>query len=243
MDLMSELAWYGAKVIHPRAVELAELHQVPMRVRATSGRGAATTIGRRPLMRRLEDPATLTGIAHMKGLSCIRVTGREDDGHPMADVLREMARQGIGVVGVTQSRSPLDEPLLEVLVDDSQFAVATDAARLAFGGVGGCVSGETGLGAVSLVGVGLMSRPWYAARMFGALHEAQIVVRAVATAQNRVTAVLGADDIEQAVRLVHDAFDSEDFGITTERNGDDQDQRELLADLEPGEEDSFIAAV
>jgi aspartate kinase len=75
--------------------------------------------------------------------------------------------------------------------------------------------GEIGYGAlltddqvakVSIVGVGIRSNPELAARMFDTLAERRINLLAVTASEIKVSALIAADELELAVRVLHSAF-------------------------------------
>jgi aspartate kinase len=59
---------------------------------------------------------------------------------------------------------------------------------------------------VSLVGAGMKTHPGVAARMFTALSDAGVNIEMISTSTIRVSVVIAADQVETAVRAVHDAF-------------------------------------
>src|SRR3712207_5536029 len=69
---MAEMSWRGAKVMHPRAVELGALHGVEIHVRSSFGEGPGTIITGGKDLEHLETRETLVGIVH--DLDVSRVT-------------------------------------------------------------------------------------------------------------------------------------------------------------------------
>jgi aspartate kinase len=63
------------------------------------------------------------------------------------------------------------------------------------------------LAKVSIVGTGMQSAPGYAARMFGTLANAGINIGIISTSDIRITCVVPRDRAEDAVRVLHDAFE------------------------------------
>jgi aspartate kinase len=60
---------------------------------------------------------------------------------------------------------------------------------------------------ISLVGAGMKSHPGVAAKMFETLAEAGINIEMIATSSIRVSCVIRGRDVEEAVRVLHAAFD------------------------------------
>ena len=63
------------------------------------------------------------------------------------------------------------------------------------------------LAKVSIVGTGMQSAPGYAARMFGTLASASINIAIISTSDIRITCVVPRDRAEDAVRILHTAFE------------------------------------
>ena len=63
------------------------------------------------------------------------------------------------------------------------------------------------LAKVSIVGTGMQSAPGYAARMFGALANANINIGIISTSDIRITCVVPRDRVEDAVRALHSTFE------------------------------------
>lgn len=75
------------------------------------------------------------------------------------------------------------------------------------GAPGFVAAGE--LGKVSIVGVGIQTAPGYAARMFRALFNAGINIELISTSEIRLTCIIDAARVPDAVRVLHEAFELE----------------------------------
>src|SRR4051812_16160482 len=93
------MAYQGAKVIHPRAVEIAMQAKVPMRIRSTYAEGEGTLVTGHPKHRRGSDiqERLVTGIAHVSNITQIKVKAKEDQYDLQAEVFTAMANSGISV--------------------------------------------------------------------------------------------------------------------------------------------------
>ena len=60
---------------------------------------------------------------------------------------------------------------------------------------------------VSIVGAGLHNAPGYAARMFGTLADAGVNIEMISTSEVRITCMIAEDELETALRALHDAFE------------------------------------
>ena len=68
------------------------------------------------------------------------------------------------------------------------------------------IESDDQIGKVSIVGVGLMSNCGVAAKMFEALYEAGINIQMINTSEIRVSVLLDEQDVNRAVRAIHDKF-------------------------------------
>ena len=59
---------------------------------------------------------------------------------------------------------------------------------------------------VSIVGAGMQSNPGVASRMFEALYNVGINIRMIATSEIRITVLINEEDVDKAIRAVHDQF-------------------------------------
>jgi len=71
-----------------------------------------------------------------------------------------------------------------------------------------CAS-DSKLGKVSIIGTGMQNSPGYAARMFGALSEQGINIQLITTSEIRITCIIDETSVEDAVRILHRAFELE----------------------------------
>ena len=63
------------------------------------------------------------------------------------------------------------------------------------------------IGKLSLVGAGMRSHPGVSAKLFGALRDAGINIEMISTSEIRVSVITRADQLDDAVRAVHTAFE------------------------------------
>jgi aspartate kinase len=68
------------------------------------------------------------------------------------------------------------------------------------------MTADSAVAKVSIVGAGIHNAPGYAARMFGALADAQVNIEMISTSEVRITCIIAEDQVEAAVRALHAAF-------------------------------------
>jgi aspartate kinase len=66
---------------------------------------------------------------------------------------------------------------------------------------------EASVGKVAIVGVGMRSHPGVAAKMFKALSEKSINIQMISTSEIKISCVVAKDQVDAAVKVLHDAFE------------------------------------
>jgi aspartate kinase len=211
---MAEMAWRGAKVMHPRAVELGALYGVEIHVRCSFNESPGTIIKEEgDLLERLETRGTLAGIVHDLNVSRITLTGIRTGPGTMSRIFAPLAQAGVSVDVIVESAPKEDSSDVAFTVSRADFTKALPLVGEIARSLGGKVEGEEDLGKVSVVGTGMLNRPGYAARMFEALGRADIPIRMVSTSEIQVTCVIPAQKVEEAVRRLHEDFELEERDV------------------------------
>ncbi|BBL80384.1 aspartokinase [Rubrobacter xylanophilus] len=208
---MAEMAWRGAKVMHPRAVELGALYGVEIHVLSSfdeESPGTIITGGEK--VEHLETRETVAGIVHDTDVARITLNGIRTGPGTLSKVFTPLAEKGISVDVIVESG--IEEGVADIAftVSRADFAEARSAAGEVARALGGSVEGEEGLAKVSVVGTGMLNRPGYAARMFAALGAEGIPIRMVSTSEIQVTCVIPAERVQEAVRRLHRDFELEE---------------------------------
>jgi aspartate kinase len=203
---MLELAQLGAKVMHPRSIELAQLHGIPLVVRSTFSGGAGTTIREVSTMS-IEYVRRVRGIAHDLNVAKITVTRAPDRPDAIAALFAPLAAAAINTDVIAQT-APVESGCdisFTVSNDDLPRAaeMVSEAAR-SIGAEG--VLHEGHLAKVSIVGVGVQATPGIAQRMFACLARLGIRMAMIATSEIRITAVIPRAAAAQAVAGLHAEF-------------------------------------
>ena len=204
---MLELASYGARVVHPRAVELGELYNMPILVASSFSDKPGTVICKEAVM---EVKSKVRGIAHDTNVSKITVVGVPDHPGIAAAIFEPLARANISVDTIVQNASIENITDLSFTVARNDLIKAMSIVEPVAKDVGGkqCVSDST-LAKVSIVGTGMQNTPGYAAKMFKTLREQGINIQLITTSEIRITCIISEDKIEDAVRALHRAFELE----------------------------------
>ncbi len=204
---MLELAAYGAKVIHPRAVELGELFSIPILVASSFTQNPGTLIHGEMSM---EVRNKVRSIAYDLDVAKITVVGVPDRPGIAAAIFEPLAKAGISVDTIVQNASIENITDLTFTVAKSDLTKAMEVAKPIAKSIGAreCAS-DSRLGKVSIIGTGMLNTPGYAAKMFMALSEKGINIQLITTSEIRITCIIGQSMINDAVSALHRAFELE----------------------------------
>ena len=202
---MLELATYGAKVVHPRAVELGELHNIPILVASSFAQNPGTLIHGGVSM---EVRNKVRGIAHDLNVAKVMVVGVPDQPGIAASIFEPLAQAGISVDTIVQNASIDNITDLTFTVAKSDLAGAMRLAEPIAKSIGAkeCVS-DSKLGSVSIIGTGMQNTPGYAAKMFKVLSENNVNIQLITTSEIRITCIIDEAQVKDAVRALHRAFE------------------------------------
>ncbi len=204
---MLELATYGNKMIHPRAVELGEMYHVPIEVLSSFVESPGTLIHGGVSM---EARNRVSGIAHDYDVAKITVVGVPDRPGIAAAIFQPLAQADISVDTIVQNVSLDNITDLTFTIARSQLEKALTVVKPVAELVGAreCLS-DAKVGKVSIIGTGMQNAPGYAARMFATLARENINIQAITTSEIRITCIIDEGRVGDAVRALHQAFELE----------------------------------
>jgi len=203
---MLEMARVGAQVLHPRAVELARKHQIPVRVRNTFDPDHEGTILKG--VDGMEIYRPVSGVTVDRDQARLAILKVPDRPGVAGEIFGALADHRINVDMIIQAfhegRSVND---ITFTVKRSDLGAARQALNEAAARTGAeGVLADEDVAKVSIVGAGLMDQPDIAAQMFSALGRAGINIKMIATSEIRISCVVSDKEAERAVNLVHDLF-------------------------------------
>lgn len=207
---MLELAQLGARVMHPRAVELGELYDMPILVASSFADTPGTLIQRVPSegSSHMEVRKNVRGIAHDTDVARVTVVSVPDQPGVAAAIFQPLADAGISVDTIAQSSGADGTTDISFTVSRSALEQALGLTRAVAPTIGATsVDPADDLAKVSIVGTGMQSAPGYAARMFAALAAARVNIEIISTSDIRITCVVPRDRAAEAVRVLHAAFE------------------------------------
>lgn len=219
-DEMLELASLGAKVLHPRAVEIARNYGVMLVVRSSwSDQPGTKVISPQPQPRPLQGLEIAQSVDAVKfdtdqaKVALLRVPDRPGIA---ARLFGEIATQDLDVDLIIQS-------IHEGNTNDIAFTVTKNSLNRAEAVAAAIapalrtstdpvvaeaeVMVERRMAKVSIVGAGMIGRPGVAAQMFSTLAAAQVNIEMISTSEVQVSCAVAEADCDQAIRALCEAFE------------------------------------
>jgi aspartate kinase len=203
---MLEMARVGAQVLHPRAVELARKHGVPVRVRNTFDPEHEGTVLKGADDMEISRPVSgVTVDRDQARLAILKVPDRPGTAGAIFGALAEQRVSVDMIIQAFHEGGTVND--ISFTVKRSDLNTARAALKHAASQTGAeAVLADEDVAKVSVVGAGLMDQPDVAARMFAALGREGINIKMISTSEIRISCVVSDKDAERAVRVVHDLF-------------------------------------
>jgi len=203
---ISELAYFGAKVLHPKTIRPILERDIPLWVKNTfNPTHPGTRISRKPT----RTPGTITAVALIRELSMVTVEGRGMLGVPgiAARTFSAVAQTGASVLMISQASSEqsicfvVPTTTTQRVIESLEKEMALELARRDIDNI----LAQDDIVIVTAVGAGLRDTPGVAARIFGALGGTGINVIAIAqgSSEHSISLVVSANDGETAMRHIH----------------------------------------
>ena len=211
----AEVAYYGAKVLHPRALIPLDGSRILLEVRSflDAGRPGTEISGRKTLPR-----YPVKAVATILGQALVTVAGKGMLGVPgiAARTFAAVHAEGLSVSTIFQASS---ESSIGFTLPASEAATAVAALRRAFreelaSRLVDDVTSRSGLAVMAVVGYGMAGTRGIAARVFTALAQGGVNVIAIAqgSSERNISLVVMEADAAEAARRVHAAFQLSKIG-------------------------------
>jgi aspartate kinase len=237
-DEMLELASLGAKVLHPRAVEIARNYGMPLVVRSSWTEDPGTrVVSPMPQPRslvNLEIARPVDGVEFNADQAKVALLRVPDCPGIAARLFGEIARQKLDVDLIIQS-------IHEGNTNDIAFTVATPILKQAEAVAAAIapvlrshpdpklgeaeVMVQQQIAKVSIAGAGMIGRPGVAAQMFATLSAAGVNIQMISTSEVKVSCVIDAVDGDRAVAALGEAFEITSQKIAGEQRTEGRGQK------------------
>jgi aspartate kinase len=213
-DEAIEIAHFGARVIHPRALEVGLESDLTYRIKNVRSPEDEGTLIVRPADSDMKKPATIRAISVIDKVYLINIAGARMVGTPgvAARVLDMLANEDIDVLMISQSSS---EANISIAVPgaDSDNAMNTLELSLLGSKIVREIKGEEGYCIVAAVGRGMRGTPGVAAKVFKSMADRGINIRTIAqgSSELNISFMVDRKDMKATVQALHD-----DFGLDRE---------------------------
>jgi len=219
-DEMLEMAASGAKVLMLRCVEYARRYGVPVHVRSSFSTRTGTLVTDVPADAPTDAPTDqgaapmeqpiISGVAHDRSEAKITIVDVPDVPGKAARIFEVVAGAGVNLDMIVQNVSVASTGRTDIsfTLPATDGAAATTALTEHQPDIGfSSLQFDDTIGKLSLIGAGMKSHPGVSAKLFAALSDAGINIEMISTSEIRISVVTRADQLDDAVRAVHTAFD------------------------------------
>jgi aspartate kinase len=212
-DELLELTAMGCPKPAMRSVEFARRHGVPLHVRSAFTWEPGTWVQEEePSM----EQAVVTAVTHDDTEAKVTVIGVPDRPGVAARLFRSLAEHDVNVDMVVQNVSEHGATDISFTVPHAFLDVALEVCEALRPGLGAVsVVADPDIAKVSIVGAGMRSHPGVTATMFEVLAGAAINIEMISTSAIRLTCVVRSERAEEALQVLHDAFELEGPVVAT----------------------------
>ncbi|MCL6590544.1 MAG: aspartate kinase [Firmicutes bacterium] len=197
-----EMAHLGAKVIHPRAVEIAMEGRVPLRIRSTFSDNEGTLISDGATLGNIEITAdkTVTGLAHLSGMALVKLKSTADLNKTglVLTIFQSMADAAISVDMIQVA--PFEVGF--IIKEDLMARAAEILKKLPLE-----TSIEPGYAKVAIVGAGMRGVPGVMSRMVRGLSGAGIPIFHSADSHSYIACLVKQEEMSKALLALHTEFE------------------------------------
>jgi aspartate kinase len=224
-DEMLELASLGAKVLHPRAVEIARNYGVPLVVRSSwtddPGTWVISPTPRPRSLVNLEIARPVDDVEFDTDQAKISMLRVPDKPGVAARLFGEIAVQDVDVDLIIQSihegnTNDIGFTVMAPILKRAEAVAAAIAPVLRSHKAAETEEAEVmiqqNVAKVSIAGAGMIGRPGVAAKMFATLAEAGVNIKMISTSEVKVSCVIDNADCDRAVAALHTAFEVGEVG-------------------------------
>lgn len=197
---ISNLAIQGAKVIHPRAVEIAMQSEIPITIRSTYSDEKGTLVTTKDFTH-VEGPIPerpITGIAHVDEVTQIKITLKQDVAKYQAKIFSAMADAHISVDFISVSPTYVIYTVSKENTDQAVRILKSLGLRPTI--IKGCAK-------VSAVGAGMTGVPGIASKIVQALTSQTVEILQFGDSHTTIWVLIHGKDLKVAVNALHDAFE------------------------------------
>lgn len=195
-----QMAREGAKVIHPRAVDIALQYNLPILLKKTGEIVGGTLVShKKPQEDRsfISRDRIVSGITHVSGLAQVRLRGAETSSGETEMMLRKLSEAGISI------------DLINLSPQEKMFTVPAsegERVRSILAALGYEAVVNSGFAKVSVVGSGMRGIPGVMARVVSALNRSRTEILQTADSHMNISCLIPEKGVDEAVKALHLEF-------------------------------------
>ncbi|MGM0770792.1 MAG: aspartate kinase, partial [Halobacteriota archaeon] len=200
-----EMSYFGAKVLHPRSIEPAIKHGIPVRVKNTFDIDYPGTL---VVSDQTCSEDVVKAVTLIRKVAAINISGAGMVGAigTAARIFSALAKAGVNIIMISQSSS---EANMSLIVEDAHLKSAVKALKSEFNkDIVKEVVYDKDVCVVAVVGAGMDGIPGVAGKVFGALGKGNINVIMISqgSSQHNISFAIKEKDAENAVSVLHKEF-------------------------------------
>ena len=204
-----ELAHFGAKILHPRALEPLIKKKIPVRIKNTFNPDAPGTV----ITETKAKDGIVKALSLIEKVAVVNVSGAGFDfAEIMAEVFKRFAEENVNVIMISQSSSELN---LSMVIDRSDLGRAMKTLTSVDSWNGNVkVSKLDDVAVVSVVGAGMAGTPGVAGKIFSSLGKAgiNVIMISQSCSEYNISFTVAKDDGRKAVKILHEEFQLSKMG-------------------------------
>jgi len=202
---MLELAQAGAQVLHPRAVECAKINGITIHVRSSFETQEGTRVKE---LKNMENEKPVTGVAVKRNEVKLSLLSVPDTPGIAATIFSQLGKAQINVDMIVQSTEVNGSNNITFTVGNEDSEEAYKILEVIKKEMGASqIDKKDNISKISIVGVGMISQPGVAAKMFETLGNNNINIDLISTSEIKVSCAVNNEDADKAVQLLHTAFE------------------------------------
>lgn len=202
-DEMLEFAFLGAKVLHPRSVELAKKYSIPLIVKNSHNNHPGTRITEVDMIEKVLVRGITTDTEIAK-VSILEVPDKPGIAYHLFDklakasvvvdiIIQAVSRDNINDISFTVNEADL-EKTLEIV---KEYAKECGSGAVTF---------DRDVAKLSVVGIGMAGSYEVASTFFKALYETDINIQMISTSEIKISCIIANNNLDEALQNVHEHF-------------------------------------
>ena len=203
-DEMLELANLGAKVLHPRSVELAKAFDLELYIASSFSNKKGTIVKE---VNYMEKRKNVTGVTCDCAEVKITVQKLPDKPGVAGEMFSRLAAEGLNVDMIIQNLPYEGFNDITFTINKDDFVNCKPIIEKIAGEIAdGQVEMDEDVAKVSIVGAGMITTPGVAAKLFATLGNQDINIQMITTSDIKISCLIKEAEADRAVKVIHESF-------------------------------------